>query len=310
MPIIEVKNLVKKFPQPGGGELMAVADISFTIEPGEIFGLVGPNGAGKTTTLEIIEGLQKPSGGNTIVLGFDSQHEVAKVKERIGIQLQSSSFFDYLNLMEILKLYGGFYPKQSDPEELLRIVELSEKRKSLVKQLSGGQQQRFSIAVSLVNEPEVVFLDEPTTGLDPQARRHMWDFIRKINERGKTIVLTTHYMEEAETLCDRVGIIDHGKIVALDTPDNLINHLEATAHLSFQTEKEMDPYELGKITGVLASEKNGEGIYRLKITNASEVLPPLFRWSHEQNNRLNNIEISRANLEDVFLALTGSRIRE
>ncbi len=309
MSVIEVNNLVKIFPQPGG-ELTAVDGVSFSIKKGEIFGLLGPNGAGKTTTLEIIEGLQNPTRGSTSVLGLDSRKEVQKVKQRIGIQLQSSSFFDYLNLMEILKLFGSFYPKQADAAELLEIVELSEKRKALVKELSGGQQQRFSIAVSLVNEPEVVFLDEPTTGLDPQARRHMWDFIRKINSQGRTVVLTSHYMEEAEELCDRVGIIDHGKVVALDSPANLIKQLQATAHLHFKIEKNVDPKIFLTIPGVKESEKNGEDIYRLQITHASETLPPLIRWALEQNNPLRDIEITRANLEDVFLHLTGSRLRE
>lgn len=309
MPIIEVKNLVKKFPQPGG-DLTAVAGVSFSIEKGEIFGLLGPNGAGKTTTLEIIEGLQKPTSGTTAVLGLNSQKDIREVKQRIGIQLQSSSFFDYLNLTEILKLYGSFYPKQADPAELLKVVELTEKRKSLVKELSGGQQQRFSIAVSLVNEPEVVFLDEPTTGLDPQARRHMWDFIRKINQQGRTVVLTSHYMEEAEELCDRVGIIDHGKVVALDTPVNLINQLQTTAHLHFKLEQEVDPNTFLSVPGVKKSDKNGEGTYRLEITHASETLPPLISWASDRRNRLRDIEITRANLEDVFLNLTGSRLRE
>ncbi len=280
MSIIEVNDLVKKFPQDA-------------------------------TTLEIIEGLQKQTSGTTKVLGHDSQKESQKVKEKIGIQLQSSSFFDHLSLIEILKLFGCFYPQQADFGKLLEVVDLTEKRKALVKHLSGGQQQRFSIAVSLVNEPEIVFLDEPTTGLDPQARRYMWKFIRKINEQGRTIVLTTHYMEEAEELCDRVGVIDHGKIVALDSPDILIDQLEASAHLSFRLEKnQVDPNEFQKIAGVIDSQKNGEGIYRLNIAHASITIPPLIQWTKQNGNKLRGIEIHRATLEDVFLNLTGSKLRE
>ncbi|MDP3964150.1 MAG: ABC transporter ATP-binding protein [bacterium] len=310
MSVIEVHNLTKQFPLPDGETLTAVDDISFAIEKGEIFGLLGPNGAGKTTTLEIIEGLQKPSKGRTAVLGFDSLKEVQKVKQRIGVQLQSSSFYDYLNLGEVLTLFGNFYPEQADPDELLTIVDLTEKKKSLVKELSGGQQQRFSIAVSLVNNPEIVFLDEPTTGLDPQARRHMWQFISKINSQGKTVVLTTHYMEEAEVLCDRIGIIDHGKVIALDTPEKLISDLEATANLSFRLEKDVSAETFNGIEGVLESNKNGEGVYRLKISHASVSLPPLIQWAEQNNNRIRSVEIVRANLEDVFLHLTGSTLRE
>lgn len=311
MSIIEVKDLVKIFAQPGGGQLTAVDNISFSIGKGEIFGLLGPNGAGKTTTLEIIEGLQKPTSGTAHVLGFDSQKDTQSIKEKIGIQLQSSSFFDHLNLTEILQLFGSFYPKRTNVEELLEIVDLTEKKKSLVKHLSGGQQQRFSIAVSLVNEPEVVFLDEPTTGLDPQARRYMWKFIRKINKQGRTVILTTHYMEEAEELCGRVGVIDHGKIVALNTPDILIDQLEASAHLSFRLENsQIDPNKFLDIDGVLKSQQNGEGIYSLNIAHASIAIPPLIQWAKQNNNKLRGIEIHRATLEDVFLNLTGSKLRE
>ncbi len=311
MSIIEVKNLTKTFPQPDGGKLIAVDNVSFSISKGEIFGLLGPNGAGKTTTLEIIESLQKPTAGTVSVLGLDPQKNPQKVKEKIGIQLQSSSFFDYLNLIEILKLFGNFYSKQADPDELLKIVDLTDKRRALVKELSGGQQQRFSIAVSLVNEPNVVFLDEPTTGLDPQARRYMWKFIRKINQQGKTVVLTTHYMEEAEELCDRVGIIDHGKIVSLDTPETLIDQLKISAHLSFRLENtQVSPEQFSGIDGVIRTEKNGEGIYRLEISHVSVTIPPLVSWAKRNNNRLRGIEIHRATLEDVFLDLTGSKLRE
>ena len=223
MSVIKVEHLTKRF-----GDLVAVNDISFEVEQGEIFGMLGPNGAGKTTTLEIIEGLQEPTSGHTSVLGFDSHAESGKVKQKIGIQLQASAYFDFLTLAEILDLYASFYRAAVDVDQMLSIVGLLDKKNSLVKQLSGGQKQRFSIVASLVNDPQVVFLDEPTTGLDPQARRHLWDFIREIHAKGKTIILTTHYMEEAQLLCSRVAIIDMGKIVALDTPTNLIHNLKSS----------------------------------------------------------------------------------
>ncbi len=310
MSVIEVKNLTKQFPQSEGGKLVAVDDVSFSIEKGEVFGLLGPNGAGKTTTLEIIEGLLKPTSGSTIVLGLNSQHEPEKVKGKIGVQLQSSSFYDYLNLAEILKLFGGFYKKQVDADKLLEIVDLTEKKKALVNKLSGGQQQRFSIAVSLVNDPEVVFLDEPTTGLDPQARRHMWKFIQRINEQGKTVVLTTHYMEEAEELCHRVGIMDHGKIASLDSPRKLIDNLKATARMKFFLENPVAPETFTQIQGVTKARVKNGNEYRLRITHASEVIPPLMNWAKENNQYLRDIEISRATLEDVFIELTGSKLRD
>lgn len=312
MPIIEVKNLTKKFPRPDKkGDLLAVDHVSFSVERGEVFGLLGPNGAGKTTTLEIIEGIQKPTSGETYVKGINTQKEVNKVKEIIGIQLQSSAYYDYLKLDEILKLFGSFYRKSVDPDKLLATVDLVEKKKSLIKELSGGQQQRFSICASLVNDPEIAFLDEPTTGLDPQARRLMWEFIRKTNKEGKTIVLTTHYMEEAQFLCHRVGIMDEGKIVALDTPLNLINQLESSGRVDFRTEDIFDLESLKKMTGVLTAErKNNHNNYHLHVSRASEVLTPLYNWASTNQVKIEDLEVTHANLEDVFLELTGKELRE
>jgi ABC-2 type transport system ATP-binding protein len=219
-PIITVRDLRKRY-----GELTAVDGVSFEVLEGEVFGILGPNGAGKTTTLEMIEGMRDIDGGDAIVDGIDVASHPRGVKERIGIQLQASAFFDELNLTELLVLFGKLYGRDVDPAVLLADVELTEKRRSLVKTLSGGQKQRFSIAAALVNDPRVLFLDEPTTGLDPQARRHLWGLVRQFRERGHTFVLTTHYMEEAEELCDRVAIMDAGRIVALDTPQGLVNAL-------------------------------------------------------------------------------------
>jgi ABC-2 type transport system ATP-binding protein len=218
--ILKVEDLKKNY-----GKFKAVKGVSFEVKKGEIFGLLGPNGAGKTTTLEMIEGLRKIDGGRAEIAGLSVSEHTDEIKSIIGVQLQSSSFFDYLNLGELLKFFGILYGRKIDPVKILKEVELVDKKSSYIKTLSGGQKQRFSIASALVNRPQILFLDEPTTGLDPQARRHLWDLIRKIREKGMTVVITTHYMDEAEFLCDRVGVMDAGKIVSLDTPDNLINKL-------------------------------------------------------------------------------------
>jgi ABC-2 type transport system ATP-binding protein len=231
-PIIVASDLRKSY-----GPVKAVDGVSFAVAEGEVFGILGPNGAGKTTTLEMIEGMRPIDGGTATVDGLDVAADPRAVKARIGIQLQSSSFFDELNLTELLVLFGHLYHVQADAAGLLAEVDLTDKAKSRVKALSGGQKQRFSIAAALVNDPRVLFLDEPTTGLDPQARRHMWGLITQIREKGHTVILTTHNMEEAETLCDRVAIMDAGRIVALDTPDVLINGLLGRGFTKERTER-------------------------------------------------------------------------
>jgi ABC-2 type transport system ATP-binding protein len=221
--IIEVKNLVKKY-----GDFVAVNGINLSVKNGETFGILGPNGAGKTTTLEMIEGLKKPTSGTIILDGKDVEQETHEVKKVIGVQLQASTFFENLNLVELIDTFAALYGRHVDPMELLAEVQLTEKAKAQAKELSGGQRQRLSIAIGLVNDPKVLFLDEPTTGLDPQARRNLWDLIEMIKGKGKTVVLTTHYMDEAQILCDRVAIMDGGNIIALDTPHTLIENLLAT----------------------------------------------------------------------------------
>jgi ABC-2 type transport system ATP-binding protein len=221
--IIEVQQLVKKYDS-----FTAVNAISFHVNEGEIFGLLGPNGAGKTTTLEIIETLRPKTSGKVQVCGFDLDKEPIKIKEVIGVQLQAAGYYPNLNLTQLIELFAGLYNKQIDAIELLDKVLLSEKAKAKYKELSGGQKQRFSIATTLINNPKVIFLDEPTTGLDPQARRNLWDLILSLRSTGTTIVLTTHYMDEAEVLCDRVAIVDAGVISKIDTPSNLIDQLLAT----------------------------------------------------------------------------------
>ena len=219
-PIIVVSDLRKRY-----GDLVAVDGVSFEVAEGEVFGILGPNGAGKTTTLEMIEGMRPIDQGGAVIDGVDVRRDPREVKRRIGIQLQASAFFDELTLIELLDLFGRLYGRAVEPMELLAEVELTDKAKSQVRTLSGGQKQRFSIASALVNQPRVLFLDEPTTGLDPQARRHLWALVRTLRDRGHAVVLTTHYMEEAEELCDRVAIMDGGRIIALDTPQALIDQL-------------------------------------------------------------------------------------
>jgi len=222
-PVITVNNLVKSY-----GDVQAVRGISFEVFEGEIFGLLGPNGAGKTTTLEIIETLREKSSGTITVAGFDVNRDKNQIKQIIGVQLQAAGYYPNLNLSELIHLFSGLYNRKTDVYQLLHSVGLEEKAKAKFKELSGGQKQRFSIATTLINQPQIVFLDEPTTGLDPHARRNLWELIKEVRSKGATVVLTTHYMEEAESLCDRVAIIEKGQIIALDTPSLLIDQLIAS----------------------------------------------------------------------------------
>ncbi len=234
--IIQVKDLVKKY-----GDLTAVDGISFDVHKGEIFGLLGPNGAGKTTTLEIMETLRDKTSGEVVIDGLSVDKDQNRIKKIIGVQLQAAGYYPNLHLNELLELFAGLYNVDIDPAEILKLVDLNEKTGSKFKELSGGQKQRFSICTTLINNPKVIFLDEPTTGLDPQARRNLWELIRTIREKGTTVMLTTHYMDEAEILCDRVGIIDYGKILTIDTPDNLIDKL---LNEGFERKKQIRPASL------------------------------------------------------------------
>ena len=218
--IISVKDLVKNY-----GDYQAVKSISFDVYEGEIFGLLGPNGAGKSTTLEIIETLRDKTSGKILVDGFDLDKDPSAIKKLIGVQLQTSGYYPGLNLIELIHLFGGLYNKPVNPMELLKKVNLEDKAKNKSKELSGGQKQRFSIATTLINQPRIIFLDEPTTGLDPQARRNLWDLIREIRSNGTTVIITTHYMDEAEQLCDRIAIMDKGRIIKLNSPESMIDEL-------------------------------------------------------------------------------------
>jgi ABC-2 type transport system ATP-binding protein len=229
--IIEVQSLVKKY-----GDFTAVKGISFSVNEGEIFGLLGPNGAGKSTTLEIIETLREKTGGKVFVNGMDLDLQPNEIKKIIGVQLQTSGYYPGLNLAELIRLFSGLYNQKADVNELLNLVNLKDKAKAKYKELSGGQKQRFSIATTLINHPKVIFLDEPATGLDPQARRNLWELISDIRKKGTTVIITTHYMDEAEVLCDRVAVIDTGRIIAIDTPDKLIDDLVLSG---FERKKEV-----------------------------------------------------------------------
>ena len=312
-PAVQVENLVKRF-----GSFTAVDGVSFSVERGEIFGILGPNGAGKTTTLETIEGLHKPTGGKVSVLDLEVQSNATKVKSLIGVQLQASAYYSYLNLKEILALLGSFYPHKASPGLLLDQVGLADKSKNRVSELSGGQQQRFAVAASLVNNPEVVILDEPTTGLDPQARRNLWSLIREVNQSGVTVLLTTHYMEEAEAICDRLAIMDHGKLLALDTPRNLINGLEASYTVKVTMDKPMTKAQLNSLNGgveiIHSGDRYGnevsENTYLLRLANSPSALKSMLDQISQAGLGLENLQVTPVTLEDVFLELTGSELRD
>jgi ABC-2 type transport system ATP-binding protein len=308
---VRVRDLVRTYPHPDGGTFDAVAGLSFDVQRGEVFALLGPNGAGKTTTLEIIEGLNLPTAGHAEVLGLDVVAHRERIKHRIGVQLQASSYFELLTLREILVLFGSFYATRRDPEELLAAVGLAEKRNARVGQLSGGQAQRFSIVAALVNDPEIVFLDEPTTGLDPQSRRNLWDLVRQVNAEGRTVVLTTHYMEEAEALADRVAIVDHGQLVALDTPAGLIGALDGGHRIRFAVPHPVDARGLATLPGVagVTQRANGQQRYELTVTDPAAAVPALFAWAAAVAIELTEVQVAAPTLEDVFLARTGTRLR-
>ncbi len=312
-PAVLVEHLVKTYPNPNGGTFNAVDDLSFEVGAGEVLGILGPNGAGKSTTLEIIEGLKRPTSGSTSVFGLDSLADNAAMKTRIGVQLQASSYFEYLTLEELLRLFGSFYPTSVPAHELLDKVGLLGKRKALVGELSGGQAQRFSIVAAMVNDPDVVFLDEPTTGLDPQARRNLWELVRSINEDdGKTVVLTTHYMEEAEELSHRVAIIDAGRIQALDTPMGLIGSLAGDHSVVFSAQRAIVDDSLEMLPGVTAVRAKANGVHSYEISTASpkDTVPALFQMASVRRFDVDDLTVQAPTLEDVFLNVTGRSLRD
>jgi ABC-2 type transport system ATP-binding protein len=300
--VVEVGNLVKHYPG-----ITAVDEISFDVYQGEIFGMVGPNGAGKTTTIECLEGLRRPDGGSIQVLGLDPQRDRYRLRERIGVQFQSAALPDRIKVWEALDLFAAFYRQSVDWQTLLEQMGLAKKRDAYFGKLSGGQKQRVFVALALVSNPELVFLDELTTGLDPQARRAMWDQVRSIRELGTTVFLTTHFMEEAERLCDRVAIIGHGKIVALDTPQNLIDSLGAEDRVVFEADAHLETELLGTVPGVVRVDQIGQRVvvYGQKDGLVSGVVNAL----ETGGIRFENLRTEQPTLEDVFLALTGKEMR-
>lgn len=303
LSVIEVRSLRKIY-----GTLVAVDDVSFEVNEGEIFGMVGPNGAGKTTTIECIEGLRRPDDGSVKLLGMDPSEKRRAIANHIGVQLQESALPPRLRVVEALELFASFYERRADAGELLDILGLTEKRSSAFGKLSGGQKQRLFIALALINRPKIVFFDELTTGLDPQARRSMWDLVRQIREQGCTVFLTTHFMEEAERLCDRVLIIDRGQIVALDTPEAMIRSLGAENRLVFTIPENQAAPPLTDLPQVQRIEQFGERVvvYGHGERFASSVVYAL----EDAGVDFLDLRTEQPNLEDVFLSLTGREMRE
>ena len=308
-PVIEIAGLTKRY-----GDLVAVDEISFAVARGEVFGILGPNGAGKTTTLEMVEGLRRPDGGTIVVDGTPVWPNPKAVKSRIGVQLQATALFDYQKLHEIIYIFGSCYGiHRSRPEcvALLARVGLEEKADAYAYELSGGQAQRLSIALALVNDPIVTFLDEPTTGLDPRARRALWEVIEQISHSGTTVVLTTHYMEEAERLCDRVAVMDLGRIMALDVPRVLVNSLGAEATITFTLDEEASLPDLCELDGVsncdaLVDERG----YSIVADDAQCAVISLLDLAAERRLTVRNLDVKGANLEDVFLHMTGRKLSD
>jgi ABC-2 type transport system ATP-binding protein len=307
--VIAVKNLRKTY-----GATVAVEDISFEVNEGEIFGMVGPNGAGKTTTIECLEGLRRPDRGEMKVLELDPIRQERQLRLSIGTQLQQTSLPERLKVGEALDLFASFYPHPADWRTLLEQLSLADKRNAYVSKLSGGQRQRLFIALALVNAPQLVFLDELTTGLDPQARHAIWDLVRSICAEGKTVFLTTHLMEEAERLCDRVAIIDHGRLVALDTPADLIRGLEAESRVVFTVDNGYSPEPLQKLAGVSRVEKTGPRVVVYGHANGQNGHEPLVAQVvtalAAQSVPFTDLRTEQPNLEDVFLSLTGRAMRD
>lgn len=300
--VIGVKNIKKTY-----GDTVAVKGVTFDVKKGEVFTLLGPNGAGKTTLMEIIEGIRKADSGDISYFGRKMNRVDKETKERIGVLLQSTSFIPNLKVGEAISLFASFFKKTLRREDLLEFISLKEKVNAPVDKLSGGQKQRVAIACALVNDPDVVFLDEPSTGLDPQARRNVWKIINNLKERGKTVFLTTHYMDEAQELSDRVYIMDHGQVIANGTPEELIRSLGEIGFIEFETRNEIsESFNDWHLEGI--SRLNGST--RLSTKDLPGTLKKLMKWSIDKNYRLSGIKVHQPDLEDVFLSLTGRRLRD
>jgi ABC-2 type transport system ATP-binding protein len=301
-----VRGLRKRY-----GDVVAVDGLDLEIGPGECFGLLGPNGAGKTTTIEICEGLTEPDSGEVVVLGRRWGHDDRELRELLGISLQETQFSEKLTVTETVTLFRSFYRAGPPPEQVIALVQLEEKAYARVGQLSGGQRQRLALACALVGDPALLFLDEPTTGLDPQSRRQLWELIEGFKAGGRSILLTTHYMDEAERLCDRVAIVDHGRVIALGTPRELIASLRAEHVLEFAVSDgvRLDPAGLSEVEGVRAAEA-ADGTIRLQVAELHRAMPALLGELRRRGAQLTELRTHSPTLEDVFVSLTGRRLRD
>ncbi|HEX4960750.1 MAG TPA: ABC transporter ATP-binding protein [Thermoanaerobaculia bacterium] len=297
-------GLVKRY-----GDVVAVNGLDLEVRRGECFGLLGPNGAGKTTTIEILEGLTEPDSGEVEILGSSWRQNGHELRERLGISLQETQLNEKLTVGETVRLFRSFYRQGRDPEAVLTRLSLEEKRDARVGKLSGGQKQRLAVACALVGDPEMLFLDEPTTGLDPQSRLQLWQQVMDFRATGGTVLLTTHYMDEAERLCDRVAIVDHGKVIALGTPAELISSLHAANVIEFSSEPEMDEASLRALPGVTEPHRRGPN-WSLPVGSLVETVPTLLALVERSEAKLVNLSTHRATLEDLFVSLTGRALRE
>jgi ABC-2 type transport system ATP-binding protein len=304
VPVIRVRDVRKTY-----GEIRAVDGVSFEVAQGEVFGLLGPNGAGKTTTVEMLEGLRVPDGGDLEILGIDAVRRPDLLKERIGVTLQTAELYPKLNVVEVLDLFRSFYDRSLPTSQLIEFLELGERQHAQTRVLSGGQRQRLAVALALVNDPEVIFLDEPTTGLDPAARRALWTLVERLKEQGKTILLTTHYMEEAEHLCDRLAIMDHGSILEMGTVEELVSRRFHERAVRFDSLPGVDEVRLRALPAV-DSIKHDDGTTFLYTTDVAATIGALLALTEELGVEAGNLGIRRATLEDVFLDLTGRALRD
>ncbi len=301
--MVEVRDLKKSYHHK-----TAVNNVSFAIRQGEIFGVLGPNGAGKTTTLEMIEGIRTPDTGTAILAGLDIRRQKSAVQRIIGVQLQATTLFSELTVLETLLFFRSIYPKGLNPWQLLRDVALEEKAKAHPQDLSGGQRQRLALALALVNDPKVIFLDEPTAGLDPQSRHMLWNIVLKLREQGKTILITTHYMDEAQILCDRIAIMDGGQIIALDTSTGLINRLGAQAMLNCRLNGQATMGEIRELPGVTGVREANKRFF-IYTSEMQPTLEALLAYAAQRGIPMTDLQVRTPTLEDVFLDLTGRELR-
>jgi ABC-2 type transport system ATP-binding protein len=310
-PALRCSDLWVRYP--GRPPVEAVRGLSLEVRPGECFGLLGPNGAGKTSTIEVLEGLQAPSAGEVEVLGLRWQRDDDEIRQRIGISLQETRLPDRLSVRETLTLFRSFYRRGIDAEEAMRQVSLEDKATAWVVKLSGGQRQRLAVACALVGAPELLFLDEPTTGLDPQARRSLWELVRGLLAQGRTVIITTHYMDEAERLCDRVAVVDRGQVISSGSPADLIGQLGADQLIELSLAGEqaaVDPAQLAELPTVKSARQPQPGSYSLAVGELHLALPALLARLGELGCRLTSLSTRRATLEDVFVSLTGRHLDE